>query len=143
MSVLVPDHKVFSYIHSGMRTAEARNTCDAKYSYIIKSYFGNKDFEKESKRLVRNWLNMIERSYNAAYKETGVTGNLLRLEWVDFTPIQLLKFLECVEYNIETPGIQTPQDKKDFDLLKAWRGDLSTAIIHALPEYETAKWSEI
>lgn len=143
MSVLVPDHEVFSYLFSGLAFAANNQTYNDKYSYQIARYMEGKDSEKEGKRLVKSWLYMIEKSYNAKYNDTGTTVNMLTVKYVPFKAVQLLKYVQCVLYNIESEGVTTKHEQDDATLLELWKTDIMNAIIDQLPEYKEAKWSEI
>ena len=97
------------------------------------------DKHEEAVRLCREWLRLIEKSYNIRYKEKGgYTYHLLRPVSVPFQPVQVLKYAQCVSYNIEVPG-----GIRDHMLLVDWINDMMSAIIGAMPEYKKAKWSEI
>ncbi len=138
MSVLVLDHKVFSYIHSGLIRTAYNRTADAMHGPTIYKHFENKELGKESKRLVKSWLFMNEVSYNKRYNTDGFTDEVLTISPLSVKPVQLLKYLEALSYNIEVVTNQP-----DFDLLEKWITDLRYAIISEMEEYKAAQWSEI
>lgn len=150
MSVLIPDVKVYGYIHSGMIKAAYRTECDAYHASCIYSHFRYHDIEKESKRLVKSWAALNEESYDVRYKQTGDSLQ----EFINFRKnydvniYQLLKYVLCVQYNIEADTIEevrklTEAEKDDLEILNKWAGQIQYAIIDQMEEYKKAKWSEV
>lgn len=140
MSVLVPDHEIFNHLYNAMVHSAISTTVDSRYSYVMSRHMNNHtDKHEEAARLCREWLRLIEKSYNIRYKEKGgYTYHLLKPVSVPFQPVQVLKYAQCVSYNIEIF-----RRNKDYKLLVAWINDIKGAIIGAMPEYKDAKWSEI
>jgi len=61
--------------------------------------------------------------------------------------IQLHKYVSCIGYNIELSTIAKArivmnQDKMDYDLLKKWQEDITSAIVTSMQEWKDAKWSD-
>jgi hypothetical protein len=60
---------------------------------------------------------------------------------------QLLKYAQCVDYNIEKDTIEsaghklTSQAKKDLWLLRQWIMDIAMSIIGQTTQYRAATWS--
>jgi hypothetical protein len=142
MSTLVVDTEVFNYIHSGLlRMAKKYGTITEFHAYAVVEHFDRKgDHEKEATRLIKTWMYLNDISYEKRYKE--------QVEKVKFTPtfvhrpmsaIQLLKYMECLEYNID----EEPEAFKfEIALLRSFIADLTKAIIHHSTEYNEAKWCD-
>ena len=127
-----------SLIHSGIRTAAFRNTVDDLYSVAISQHFQDKDLDKEALRLIRRWIELNELSYYERYPNEPHDFTFKMWQWSihqPLTAVQLYKFLQCLDYNIE--GKDTDPD---VILLKSWIDDLKIAIINTTPEYQAAEW---
>lgn len=147
MSVLVPDLRVFNYIQAGIEKIAYNSLIDEFHSYSIQKYFKNcPDISKEAEKLILSWLNMNQMSYNKRYPNDKDDTNLCGMYYSTYThkpltAIQLLKYLECVLYNIEIE----PEDiyfKTRLELLKNCTDELTRAIIAQTEEYKHATWSE-
>lgn len=151
MSVLIPDLSVYNYILNGLELAAYRKVCDEHYAYCMHLHFERKEIHKESQRLVKSWLDLNHRSYQYKYengkKETSL-WQFVNIGLTNVRPLQLLKYIQCVLYNIELYTIKenggevTKQEEEDYKLLEVWKEHLAFAIIDKLPEYDKAKWSE-
>jgi hypothetical protein len=137
MSILVLDHQVFSYICSGLKKAAYETEVTTMYSSKIRHYFAGKDINQEATELVKQWFVMNETSYNIRYKETGTTEDVLQLRYYPVKPHQLLKYLMCLEYNIELG------ETKPLKLLRQWINDLMYGIVSDSELYKSAKWSDL
>jgi len=158
MSVLVPDPQVFNYIRQGFEIAAYRRECDEFYAWCISSHCDSKDIHKESKRFVKSLMWLNEWSFDVKYEQKDLDKSeyypFVKWEIVDVRPLQLLKYLICVRYNIEKETIWrvgTPEANKkripeqqleDLELLERWIDCLKMAIIDKIPEYDEAKWSD-
>lgn len=150
MSILIPSKNVFNYIHSGLERAAYRNECDEWYSQVIRSHFRHKDIDKESRRLIESWQELNLLSYNIKYQQnTAETITKFRPTFThkEMEVNQLLKYVQCVQYNIEPGTIEdlmemTSQQKDDLKLLQEWEIDIAGAIVNQLPEYKKATWCE-
>lgn len=160
MSVLVPDMKVFEYVQNGFMHAANNRTCDSLYVYSISAAMknkGNNQIFEEAERWVKNLITLNCKSYAARYREKEL-GNLAPFYLPKnhmLEPFQLLKYLHCIEYNIEMKTIEqgysealecirftlTEQDKKDFETLQYFIRDLKDSIINNIPQYQNAKYS--
>jgi hypothetical protein len=149
MSVLIPNDEVFNYLCSGLERAAYTRTCDEWWSHRIHSHFKDKDIETESRRLVESWMQLNDWSYSFKYGEEVETQIKLRRKTLH-KPMQvhqLLKYAQCVDYNIEKDTIEcagnklTKQGKSDLWLLRQWILDIAMSIIGQIPEYKEAKWS--
>lgn len=160
MSVLILDPKCMEYIHAGFIMAAYRTQCDQYYSETIRSYCRDKDIHEVAQIIVTGWAMLNELSYCVAYKEAGQSYHqFIRFtrHW-DVKPVQLMKYIECLLYNIDLETIKckesftqgevkgapevTPAMREMYALLKSWERDIKNAILHALPEYDGAHWSE-
>lgn len=149
MSVLVPDNKVFNYVHSGLQNAAYNTVINQWYSHSIKSHFRNADIETESRRLIESWMELNLLSYYIKYKENRIN---IKIKFrPDFThkemnECQMLKYLQCINYNIEPCTIEdlmelSQQQKDDLVLLKNWANEMAVSIVGQMPSYKTATWS--
>lgn len=150
MSVLIPNDEVFNYIHAGMTRAAYRRVCDEWYSGTMSSHFKHYDIEKESKRLIESWMELNLLSYHIKYRENRDELQVAFKETYTHKEMQehqLLKYIQCVDYNIEIETIEdlleiSEQQRKDYKLLKQWCNDVMIAIINETPKYKKATWSE-
>lgn len=146
MSVLIPDLEVYNYVNAGIEKMAFNHTVNEFYSYEISRHFKNcPDIEEEAKRLTLVWLSLNQNSYNKRYPAEKDEINLCGMYYKTFTkkPLtacQLLKYLNCIEYNIEIKPADE-QTKKDLQLLTDVIDDLKGAIIGELPEFKAATWS--
>jgi hypothetical protein len=160
MSVLVADLEVYSYVAHVMHKVAYNKVINDHYSHIITKVVGDSiDPWEESKRLVTEWLNLNERSYNVRYEKQDY-ANLWNFLQFNHSPekidaYQLLKYLQCIRYNIEVetithkgnhkenPELVTDQQRKDLEVLEAFIADIKNSIINSLPQYKAAKYSEV
>lgn len=149
MSVLIPNDEVFNYLYSGLERAAYKIECDEWYSNQIMRHFKDKDIETEARRLVESWMQLNDWSYSIKYGQDVETKIKLRRKTLH-KPMevhQLLKYAQCVSYNIEKETIEsagnklTSQGKSDLWLLEQWILDIAMSIINQTPEYKTATWS--
>ena len=116
MSILVPDTIVFNYAEAGVIKAAYNRTIDEFYSHTVSDHFRNQgDTFEEARRLTRNWLTLILKSYNTRYEEEGGFELLeeIRRHAGPLEPLQLIKYLQCIDYQIETCTITkngTPEE---------------------------------
>lgn len=156
MSVLVPDLEVFEQIHTKAVAYTYRKTCDINYSYVF-SHMDERDIES----FVRNIAHLNELSYNKRYahcddvKQEITLPAMLKLEFKGkaIDSVQMLKYLECVHYQIEMETIKkgyngtetnlVPKDLEDsYALLGKAIEDIKSAIVKEYSDYENKKWSE-
>lgn len=149
MSVLILDLKVYEAVYNKAWSYQFNNVCDINYCYTLKKYT-----ENQLKEIIKNWLWLNEMSYNCRYEESNIIElpELLKFYLSGKEPIntyQMLKYLECIKYNIEIStiiinGIEIPEDKKDsYKILKDAVNEIKNVIISELPQYKKAKWSQI
>lgn len=152
MSVLVLDPKIISYIRKGLVFAAYNGTVDALHSYTIFAHFKDKDVEVEADRIMSSLYLMNQRSYSARYREEDKDHdlwNFVRKTMGLPCPFQLLKYAQCLEYNIEIDTINskyenkvTDQELADYEMLKRWEYEIMSAIVNQHQKYKDAKWSE-
>lgn len=155
MSVLIMHEKAYEYVLNGLITTAFRRTCDELYAYGISQHFKGKDINAEATRLVTNWAKINELSFNARYNDTG----LIHYRQINKSAIwkvdcyQLLKYIDCINYNIEIDTIEKSpivkvgsvtwaEFKEDYELLKKWQYELTRAIVTKRTEYDNAEWSK-
>lgn len=86
------------------------------------------------------------KSYNARYREDNTTGFIpfrYCKDTVDISPFQLLKYLQCIRYQIEKNICVSFEGKQAVNYLDEWIEGMTNGILRSIPEYENAKWSEV
>jgi hypothetical protein len=144
MSVLILDTPQINYIRAGIERAAYNTQVNEWYYYCIASHMRNRDIETESLRLARSWAALNDKSYSYKYKET-YTDNTDEIQakgpFKPLNPVQLLKYVQCLIYNIEPEHFaMTEQEQADYDLLKKLELNICTAIIGNTQEYKDAQW---
>lgn len=159
MSVLIPDMVVFQYIENGLVYAANNGTIDDRFSEYARAYFQKKDVNVEAKRVTKNLLLLVNKSYAAHYREKIIPSvDLYYKSATHFVKgCQLLKYLQCVRYQIEVHTIEhgysevdpnriifvlSDQDKADIKLLDKMITDLAFSIVNQITEFKNAKWSD-
>jgi hypothetical protein len=158
MSVLIPDMGVFTYVKSGFVYAANNRSIDDKYSESISSHCRDRFTEEEAVRWTKNLLLLNCKSYAARYREKlDDLRPFFKDHNVPIKAVQLLKYLQCIQYNIELRTIEngyseadeksvkfdvTEQDRKDVKLLDDFIRDIQYSIVSQMPEYANAKYSE-
>src|SRR5574338_315887 len=101
MSVLIPGKDVFNYVESGLRYAAYNRTCDSLYSPVVSEFFKEcGDIETESLKVVTHWMKLNDLSYSIRYNQEPEEKYSLRNSSIKVEAFQLLKYLQCIEYNI-------------------------------------------
>lgn len=151
MSVQVPDLKVYKEIYKKAWSYGFNNTCDINYCSTL-SFTNESVLESH----VKNWLWLNELSYLRRYEEENLPELHMFLKLRSGSPVntyQMLKYLECIKYNIEISTIETgktgfeyeitiPTDKADSYLILCNAIDeIKSTIINQIPKYKDAKWS--
>ncbi len=149
MSVQIIDSKVFSAIGAKIIDASYRNTVNINH---ISCCFSFKRPLTEKKVLVFiNRLRILnDLSYCSKYKEPIELLKPVKIAPFGNEPntYQFLKWLHCIDYNIEICTIEhsgrkiSMLDKVCMKFLKRLIRDTEHTIIDSLPEYDKAKWSE-
>jgi len=120
MSVLVPEAKVFKAIFNKVMAYTFNKQCDINYCSVFSGFS-----EKEAEEFVKNILHLNEWSYTQRYREPKdiSMSESIKLNFAGETidSIQMLKYLECVHYQIEIETIK-----------KGYNGDQNNLIPHAL-----------
>lgn len=153
MSVLVPDLKVYDAVFEKAWSYGFHKVCDINYCNTLS--FNN---EETLKNHVKNWLWLNEMSWIRRY-EDGDKPNLA--DFLTFrskkhiNTYQMLKYLHCIDYNIEIETIQTgktgyetpfliPDDKMEsYRLLKKAIEEIQGVIILEIEEYKEAKYCDV
>lgn len=146
MSVQILDTPVFNYLRSGIEKAAYNTTVNEWYFQPISIHFKGLDIEIETLRLVRSWAAMNELSYCGKYKEDyeGLDQFIQpTFTHKPLTPLQFIKYVQCLIYNIEKENIAvfTNQQSEDLNLLKEMETAAMTAYITSQEEYKNATWS--
>lgn len=149
MSVLIPDLQVYNYLQAAIEKLAYTTVIEEFWSDSVKNHFRNcPDIEAEAERLILSWLKMNQDSYSKRYNETSEETertNLIPFYHSTYThkplkALQALKYLQCVDYNIEIKP-EEEQSSKDLQLLRNCINDLSSSIIGQLEEYKAASYS--
>lgn len=84
------------------------------------------------------------KSYTARYK--GEPADFQPFKYCDKTadinPCQLLKYLQCIRYQIEDVAA-TYEEKQAVKTLDTWIDNMTSGILRSIPEYEQAAWAEV
>lgn len=157
MSVLIPENIVFEYVENGFSYAANNTIIDDRYSETIRQHCKDKDFYIEAKRWTKNILLLVYKSYAARYNEELGPIEFYKTKIHFVNGLQLLKYLECLCYQIEIYTIEhgyneadpsfkkfvlSDQDKTDYKILCDFIADLRICIISQLTDYKNAKWSD-
>lgn len=157
MSVLVANKEVFEAVHKKIWTFQFNKVCDIDYCNTLSLS------DNECERFIKELATLNELSYNARYRETDAP---ILAEFLDLnkggekiSTLQLLKYLQCIDYNIEVSTIlngydssnaMTEDEKRKFkfeygntlELLERSINELQNSIISHLTDYKKLKWSE-
>jgi hypothetical protein len=150
MSVQMMSFKSFAYIREGLTKTMLLRQCTEFFSQSVMSYFETKLPFDEGLRMVKSWIELNELSYCARYK-SETFEDLAKLfgeeehSGEEMRPMQLLKLLQAVLYQIEEKTIEevkplSPQQKEDLELLRKWERELMTSIVSNLEEWKKAAW---
>lgn len=153
MSVLVPDLKIYDAVFEKALKYTFHNVCDINYCGIL-----GRQTENQLKKHVCNWLWLNEMSYIRRYQDGSKPdlGDFLTFKSnANINTYQMLKYLECIKYNIEIETIKTgktgnetpfliPDEKMEsYNLLEKASEEIQCTIISQLPKYKSAKWADI
>lgn len=153
MSVLVADLKVYEEVYKKAWNYTFNKVCDINYCHTLGSLG-----EETLKKHVKNWLYLNELSYIRRYDEGDKPElhNFLNLKpGTAVNTYQTLKYLNCIDYNIEMNTIKngkTGHEKEiiiseelqeSYDLLKKAINEIKDVIISQIPQYKKAKYSTI
>jgi hypothetical protein len=144
MSVLILDTPQINYIRAAIERCSYSSTVDIWHYSALIQHMKDRDIEKESLRLAKSWAALNDKSYAYKYREP-YTDNTQEITaaapFKHITPHQLLKYVQCLLYNIEPEHFaMTEQESADYDLLKKLETGISYAIISQMPEYKAAAW---
>lgn len=147
MSVLTIEPEVFNYVCAGLERAAYNTQVDEFYYSPVQYHFSKIDIEKEAIRLVRSWADMNMKSFCYKYKEEFVSLSCFikrTLTAKELTPVQLLKYVECISYNIEPEWWELSEvEKSDLELLHKIEISIVKAIVRNTESYKKAEWSKI
>lgn len=152
MSVLVLDPKTIDYIRKGLVFTAYNREVNVHWSGTIHSHFRDKDVEAEADRLMSSLYLLNQRSYSAAYREEDKDHDLWKFVRKTMgipCPFQLVKYIQCLLYNIEIDTINSKYETKvsdqelaDHKMIEMWEHQILTAIVGMNNKYKDAKWSE-
>jgi hypothetical protein len=152
MSVLVPEFKMFQQVLRRVECFQFNRTCDIDYCYSLSMN------ERDAKQFVLNLIQLNELTYIRRYEEETpktmlhemfeTQSNTKRVE-----TLQLLKFLQCIDYNIDLQTIKTGKrgtESHEIDIrlvsshetLQRAIEELKSTIISELTNYKELNYSE-
>lgn len=155
MSVLVVDLEVYKAVYEKALSYTFNKQVDINYCSTL-----GRLTEKEIKSIVTDWLYLNEYSYNRKYEEGNVLPELhnflqFKSKHSTINTYQMLKYLNCIIYNIELSTIEHGQRKEDikieipenlmisYNILVKAIDEIKMQIISEMPKYKAAKWSRI
>lgn len=151
MSVLVPELKVFEQILRKVDSFKFKKVCDIDYCNALSLE------EKGARDFVQNILHLNELTYNRTYEEQeqeimlfemlNLSGNADKVD-----TLQLLKFLQCVSYNIDLLTVRTGRRGQDsheisqnllssHELLLKAIDELKDTVIKELTDYNAKSYA--
>ena len=148
------DLEVYELVHTKAVAYTYRKTCDINYSYVF-SHMNESDIEE----FIKNIAYLNEWSYNKRYEHHEDVSQeialykMLKLEFKGkaIDSVQMLKYLECIHYQIEMHTIKTGYDGmqtnlvpqhlvESYELLEKAIEDIKSAIVKEFSDYEDKKW---
>lgn len=144
MSVIVHSPEVFSQIYVKAIDYTFKKQCDMNYC----STFGRMT-EKQIENTIRILCDLNCESYEKRYKEEPQSPKLsefivFRFSGKTINTFQMLKYLECIHYNIEINTIArqlTPEEKDAMNVLHKAIEEIKSRIISEMEEYRDAAWT--
>ena len=154
MSVLVLDKEVFQAVANKAISYTFTKQCDINYCYTF-SALG----EQGIIDFMRDIIYLNELSWCKRYEDEDDVPEMfsrikLGLNGKTISTLQCLKYLQCVEYNIELDTIKggktgaenneiKPQLMDSYNKLKEVIQDLQNTVINHLTNYKDLNWSNI
>lgn len=155
MSVLVLDIKAYEAVYQKAWTYKFHNQVDINYCQTLKAY----ETDEGLQSLIKDWLWLNEYSYLRRYREKGKPDMAPFLTFKSssdtINSYQMLKYLLCIQYNIEISTIKSGYTGMEdevlipesvmgsYEVLEKAIQDIQYTIISQLPEYQEAKWDEV
>lgn len=145
MSVLMIDPKIYDLVYVKLVDFTYHNEVNINYSSTFRHMT-----ELKIQEFVKTLCVLNEESYCTRYDDKYqklYSFIKFRFSGGTINTYQLLKYLLCIEYNIEVSTITikrelTQLEKESLQLLKTAISEIQMNIIGTLPEYEKCKWSE-
>lgn len=145
MSVLVPEAEVFNKVYDKAVSYTFNKVCDINHCSTF-----NQMTEGQIKNTVKTLCDLNVESYDKAYRQK--LGKAKFSDEIKFdrtggtiNTYQMLKYLECIYYNIELDTINRELNKLELDSMTALQksiDEIKDAIIGEIPGYKDAKWSD-
>lgn len=148
MSVLVLEPAIFTALYDKLCSYENHKVCDINYCYEATRIPDKIEF-------LRTLADLNEKSYLIRYRENQTGPTLAQMIKFDRTgnktinTYQALKYLQCLEYNIEKSTIEdlagplSEHELTSLETLDKIIDSLKSAIIDSIEEYKKANWSNI
>lgn len=151
MSVLVPDLKLFQQVLRRVECFQFSKTCDINYCYSLSMT------EEAAKRFVKDLIQLNELTYDRMYNEEQQSPALHEMfttqkDTKRIETLQLLKFLQCIHYNIDLNTIRTGRNGQEnheikqrllnsYETLTNAIEELKSTIINELTNYKELNYS--
>lgn len=150
MSVQVADDQVFDYLCSALIFVNHINNVDSPlYNAYVINHMRGLTCELESENLVTQWRRLNEKSWAYRYREEEQLSGFYSMKKgynINIDPVQLLKYLHYLLYQIETKTIVdgggeiTKEEFDAYGFLLKWKNSLAEQMIQVTPEWKAAKW---
>ena len=143
MSIQTLDPQIFEQVNTKAQSYRFNKQVDINYNHIF-----SRMTEQEIEKHIKTWSYLNERSYLRRYNEP--IPDICIYEFINFdkykqiNTYQMLKYLHCIQYNIETECLNLSDfEKESLQVLENVIRSIEYTIINSLPEYQEAKWSQI
>lgn len=105
----------------------------------------NLPYRMDVEKTFETLRNMNHKSYAKRYDEDDDSEELPYVyepNSIKINEFQLLKYLQCIEYQIE-PYKMNFNERRSLSLLQEWIKNLMSGIVYNIPEYREAEWCEL
>lgn len=146
MSVLVLDPQVYKLVFDKAMNYQYKREVTQEYCEIFRSMS-----EEDIKQVIITLCNLNEESFDKRYKQEPDKVKQskfinLRFDLPKINCFQMLKYLQCINYNIEIETIErelTSIEKDSMKILNIAIEEIKQHIISEIPEYKQAQWSNL
>ncbi len=143
MSVLKLDVDVCEAVYNKAVSYTFRNQVDINYCSTL-GRFTKTDLQE----IIKSWFILNELSYNGKYKDISPSiVDLITFRTAhSINTYQMLKYMECIRYNIEPNTIKRNLNTFEEQSLKVLNDaidEIKSIIINELEEYKKSRWSSL
>jgi hypothetical protein len=146
MSVIQVDARILNQLAACIGKVSFNKTCDEWFSSAVLRHFeGSGDNCGDVIEFVKDIADMNAFNYSKRYKEECESERgFIKMKKRSIDIYQFLKYLELVNYNtFDHEEEFTQKWRKIAEVLKNLENELKNNIIHNIPAYKRAKWSDI